>query len=144
MQRHATVQMTNYAEIALFRAVTCEALADWSSAQLVKMQAFRGLARALASLQKQSVPVSQLPELSRWHAESLVGCMSRHSAISPNQYRSYASMPLSTGKERVVVLGTGWAAARLTKDLNCNYYDITVSASRQICGGGVSAYHLSA
>lgn len=94
---------------------------------VVNMQMFRGLTKALATLQTRPSPVSQLPELTRWHAESVLEALSRMSALRSTQLRSYASMPLSTEKERLVILGTGWAAARLTKDINCNYHDITVA-----------------
>eukprot|EP00891_Asterochloris_glomerata_P000602 jgi/Astpho2/602/fgenesh1_pg.00013_%23_29_t len=39
-------------------------------------------------------------------------------------------MPLSTGNPRVVVLGTGWAAARLAHDLDTRKYDLTVISPR--------------
>lgn len=94
---------------------------------VASMQTFRGLTKALTALQKRSNPVSHLPELTRWHAESVLEALSRQSALRGNHFRSYASVPLSTQKERVVILGTGWAAARLTKDINCNYHDITVA-----------------
>ena len=35
-------------------------------------------------------------------------------------------LPLTTERERVIVLGTGWAAARLVTDLNPKLYDFTV------------------
>lgn len=35
-------------------------------------------------------------------------------------------MPLNTGRGRLVVLGTGWAASRLIRDLNPNLFDFTV------------------
>ncbi|KAI8463743.1 MAG: hypothetical protein J3K34DRAFT_526753 [Monoraphidium minutum] len=41
-----------------------------------------------------------------------------------------ASMPLRTGRPRLVVLGTGWAAARLAHDINPKLYDITVLSPR--------------
>lgn len=41
------------------------------------------------------------------------------------------SLPLDTGRPRLVVLGTGWAAARLCRDIDPKLYDITVSAVRQ-------------
>ena len=41
-----------------------------------------------------------------------------------------ATMPLNTGKKRLVILGTGWAGARLAKDIDCiNKYDLTVVSS---------------
>ena len=30
------------------------------------------------------------------------------------------------GRPRLVILGSGWGAARLTKDVDCKLYDITV------------------
>ncbi len=94
---------------------------------VASMQTFRGLTKAFTTLQTRSNPVSQLPELTRWHADSVLEALTRQSALRGNQSRSYASVPLSTEKDRVVILGTGWAAARLTKDINCNYHDITVA-----------------
>ena len=87
---------------------------------LPKMQTFRGVAGSLAkTVGRQSCSVSQLPALV---SHPLVGQFT----LLHEQQRCFASMPLSTEKQRVVVLGTGWAAGRLTKDLNCNHYDITV------------------
>jgi len=37
------------------------------------------------------------------------------------------TLPLQTGRPRLVVLGTGWAAARLCRDIDPKLYDITVS-----------------
>ncbi len=37
------------------------------------------------------------------------------------------SIPLRTGRPRLVVLGTGWAAARLLRDIDPKLYDLTVS-----------------
>jgi hypothetical protein len=37
------------------------------------------------------------------------------------------SIPLRTGRPRLVVLGTGWAAARLARDIDPKQYDLTVS-----------------
>lgn len=42
--------------------------------------------------------------------------------------RQAAELPLDTGRARLVVLGTGWAAARLIRDINANLFDFTVSA----------------
>ena len=42
-----------------------------------------------------------------------------------------STMPLNTGKKRLVVLGCGWAGARLAKDIDCiNKYDLTVISSK--------------
>ena len=90
------------------------------------MQALRGFARAAATAGRQSGSVTQLPALPQWHAELVSRPFMRQPNLLPSQQTCFASMPLATEKERVVVLGTGWAAGRLTKDLNCNHYDITV------------------
>lgn len=42
-------------------------------------------------------------------------------------HRQAAELPLDTGRARLVVLGTGWAAARLIRDLNANLFDFTVA-----------------
>ena len=100
-----------------------------SAAAVGSMLTFKALTKALASLQSKANPVSHLPELTRWHAESVTRSVSRQSALVCGQYRPYASASTATEKERVVILGTGWAAARLARDLNCNYHDITVSCA---------------
>ena len=39
--------------------------------------------------------------------------------------------PVSTGRPRLVVLGSGWAGARLTRDIDCkSAYDLTVISPR--------------
>lgn len=40
------------------------------------------------------------------------------------------TLPLQTGRPRLVVLGTGWAAARLCRDIDPKLYDITVISPR--------------
>ena len=39
-----------------------------------------------------------------------------------------SELPLQTGRARMVVLGTGWAAARLIRDINPKLFDFTVIA----------------
>ena len=98
------------------------------------MQAIRGLLKRLIAVEKRACYASQLPELSSWHAKSVATSSIRNAAhAGAGLPRSFAAMPLSTEKERVVILGTGWAAARLTKDINCNYFDITVSSASEAC-----------
>jgi NADH:ubiquinone reductase (non-electrogenic) len=41
-----------------------------------------------------------------------------------------SNLPLRTGRDRLVVLGTGWAGARLVKDIDPQKYDITVLSPR--------------
>eukprot|EP00775_Hariotina_reticulata_P010169 gene10167-10329_t len=40
------------------------------------------------------------------------------------------TLPLDTGRPRLVVLGTGWAAARLCRDIDPHLYDLTVISPR--------------
>ena len=42
----------------------------------------------------------------------------------------YSDLPLETGRKRLVILGSGWAAARLAKDISARLYDITVQGCR--------------
>ncbi len=39
-------------------------------------------------------------------------------------------LPLDTGRPRLVVLGTGWAAARLARDIDTRLYDLTIISPR--------------
>ncbi|EIE24104.1 mitochondrial type-II NADH dehydrogenase [Coccomyxa subellipsoidea C-169] len=41
-----------------------------------------------------------------------------------------SELPLQTGRARMVVLGTGWAAARLIRDINPKLFDFTVISPR--------------
>jgi len=41
-----------------------------------------------------------------------------------------STLPLRTGRDRLVILGTGWAGARLARDIDANKYDITVISPR--------------
>ena len=44
---------------------------------------------------------------------------------------SDTTMPLNTGKQRLVILGSGWAGGRLAKDIDCvNKYDLTIVSSK--------------
>ena len=94
------------------------------------MQGLRMLQRSLTVVQRITCSVSQLPELRRWHAD-FVSSFAVRNAINVGSVplRTFAAMPLSTDKERVVILGTGWAAARLTMDLDCKHFDITVRST---------------
>lgn len=40
------------------------------------------------------------------------------------------TIPLHTGRPTLVILGTGWAAARLVHDINPSLYDLAVIAPR--------------
>lgn len=96
------------------------------------MQAFRILQRSLKVLEKNPCSVSQLPELRRWHAAFVSNFAARNATNAVSVLsRTFAAMPLSTEKERVVILGTGWAAARLTMDLDCKQFDITVRSTHK-------------
>tara|TARA_B100000963_G_scaffold34852_1_gene25902 strand:+ start:2731 stop:4311 length:1581 start_codon:yes stop_codon:yes gene_type:complete len=42
-----------------------------------------------------------------------------------------STMPLNTGKKRLVILGCGWGGARLARDIDCNNkYDLTIISSK--------------
>lgn len=43
---------------------------------------------------------------------------------------NYSDLPLDTGRRRIVILGSGWAAARLAKDISARLYDITIVSPR--------------
>jgi len=54
-------------------------------------------------------------------------CARRQSPFSGNQSRLVQTgLPLDTGRPRLVILGTGWAAARLARDIDTSLYDLTV------------------
>lgn len=53
------------------------------------------------------------------------------SAVPVCTYTS-EGLPLHTGRPRLAVLGTGWAAARLLRDINPKLYDLTVSESSDL------------
>ena len=92
------------------------------------MHFLQKLAQHLTALERRAYNGPQLTALSRWHAESVANSGIRDtSQTRPGQARCYAAISNAAEKERVVVLGTGWAAARLAMDLNCNQFDITVS-----------------
>lgn len=42
---------------------------------------------------------------------------------------SAPGIPLRTGRPRLVILGSGWASARLLRDIDPEKYDLTVSHS---------------
>lgn len=54
-------------------------------------------------------------------------CTRKQSPFSWNQSRLVQTgLPLDTGRPRLVILGTGWAAARLARDIDTGLYDLTV------------------
>lgn len=54
-------------------------------------------------------------------------CARKQSQFSWNQSRLVQTgLPLDTGRPRLVILGTGWAAARLARDIDTSLYDLTV------------------
>lgn len=89
------------------------------------MQSFRALNRTLLAFSKAACYQTQLPKLTKWHADFVsYSSASQHALSIP--VRAFSSIPLSTGKQHLVILGTGWAAARLFRDIDCNYFDVTV------------------
>jgi hypothetical protein len=64
----------------------------------------------------------------------LSGTNWQHQSLNSQQrglatLRKDEGLPLDTGRKRLVILGAGWAAARLARDINPYYYDFTV----QLC-----------
>ncbi|KAG1655670.1 hypothetical protein FOA52_011798 [Chlamydomonas sp. UWO 241] len=51
-------------------------------------------------------------------------------AVDPSEERHAESIPLRTGRPRLVILGTGWAAARLLRDIDPKLYDLSVISFR--------------
>jgi hypothetical protein len=69
-----------------------------------------------------------------WHTPQDLVCL-RHFAASS----TIDELPLITDRQRLVVLGTGWAAARVVTDIDPKHYDLTVWLARlivQYCHGG--------
>ena len=99
------------------------------------MQALRGLRGVCRALELRATclsPRAQLSGVSGWHAASgaCQGASSAHLTYVQSQLRTVTQQPIQSGNQRVVILGTGWAAGRLVKDLDCNHYDVTV---RHVC-----------
>lgn len=64
---------------------------------------------------------------------ALSRCYSQAQSSNINSLRCYATtmvdeLPLETERQRLVILGTGWAAARLTTDIDTSHFDLTVSS----------------
>lgn len=70
-----------------------------------------------------------VPEIAR----ALAHNRSLHTGASGAAFRSagaQGTLPLRTGRERLVILGTGWGGARLARDIDPTKYDITVLSPR--------------
>lgn len=78
--------------------------------------------RLAGTLAQQTRSLSAGAESNRLLFQSLRSAHSDRAVYTPE------SLPLDTGRPRLVVLGTGWAAARLCRDIDPKLYDITVSA----------------
>lgn len=65
---------------------------------------------------------------------SLPRCWNQAQPPSLLSLRKYAAqideLPLVTERQRLVILGTGWAAARLAMEINTSEYDLTVRTGR--------------
>lgn len=68
----------------------------------------------------------------------------QHEMIHTSQcLQAVTTLPLRTGRPTLVVLGTGWAAARLVHDIDPKLYDITVIAPRNhVCTSLKAPLHL--
>ncbi|KAL4857936.1 Internal alternative NAD(P)H-ubiquinone oxidoreductase A2 [Chlorella vulgaris] len=53
-----------------------------------------------------------------------------HTSAPPELKMAGAPIPLTTGRQRLVVLGTGWGGARLARDIDTSKYDITIISPR--------------
>lgn len=82
-------------------------------------------AACLHSLERTQSQACQLtfPKLSFAQATSQ---QNERPAVSP-PVATPERIPLNTGRRRLVILGSGWAAARLAHDINAKQYDMTVS-----------------
>ncbi|GIL54148.1 hypothetical protein Vafri_9702 [Volvox africanus] len=81
--------------------------------------------------------LASLPAIARQHRQFLptiagsIRIVQREYAIIPKAAPATADqLPLRTGRPRLVILGTGWAAARLAHDIDPKLYDITVISPR--------------
>ena len=59
--------------------------------------------------------------LPTWHTPQDLVCLRNFAASS-----TIDELPLITDRQRLVVLGTGWAAARVVTDIDPKHYDLTV------------------
>lgn len=137
-----TIMLTITKATVMSLSIINQALVALLTAGVQIMQALRTLHSRLALVEKGACSVtSQLPELRRWQA-TVVSILSARNVIHAGAVpsRTFAAMPLSTGKQRIVILGTGWAAARLTMDLDCKYHDVTVRSIRRQDASMTSIY----
>ena len=65
----------------------------------------------------------------KYHENKLIVLNSDNNNVTQKIYDS--TMPLNTGKQRLIILGSGWAGGRLAKDIDCvNKYDLTIVSSK--------------
>jgi hypothetical protein len=64
---------------------------------------------------------SVVTALPSWHRPQDLVCLRQFAASS-----TIDELPLITDRQRLVVLGTGWAAARVVTDIDPKHYDLTV------------------
>ncbi|GLI68456.1 hypothetical protein VaNZ11_012878 [Volvox africanus] len=81
--------------------------------------------------------LASLPAITRQHRQFLptiaasIRIVQREYASIPKAAPAAEDqLPLRTGRPRLVILGTGWAAARLAHDIDPKLYDITVVSPR--------------
>lgn len=87
--------------------------------------------RTFASSTSSSVAAATattLPPPTRAWERSLL--RSLHSSSASKMKMAGAPIPLTTGRQRLVILGTGWGGARLARDIDPSKYDITVISPR--------------
>ena len=98
------------------------------------MQAMRGAGRIFSLLDSSLSCRSTLSSLTGWHASSAActGPGSTHLNFLQNQLRTITQQPTNAGNQRVVILGTGWAAGRLLRDIDTKFYDVTVCCAPKL------------
>lgn len=68
----------------------------------------------------------RLPDLSRGMRKFIT----RANLVADSTSFAPSTLPLDTGRPRLLILGTGWAAARLLRDIDPKLYDVTVISAR--------------
>lgn len=92
-----------------------------------RLQRCSVVCRLAGSLANQSRSLSAAAQSNRLLFQSFRTAHTDKTVYAPE------SLPLDTGRPRLVVLGTGWAAARLCRDIDPKLYDITVRTVSNCC-----------
>ncbi|GBF90543.1 internal alternative NAD(P)H-ubiquinone oxidoreductase, mitochondrial-like [Raphidocelis subcapitata] len=101
-------------------------LGHGAQAALAPLAAAAG--RALQQQQQHAGAAAAAPRAPRLPPFAAGGPL-RHVHAEKTVYEAN-SIPLRTGRQRLLILGTGWAAARLARDIDPKLYDLTVLSPR--------------